>query len=235
MIDPKWHGTTNGYSNLGCRCEACCAANTEAAAKYRNGVRSNPIPEWKHGTPTGYRLHLCRCERCRRAMGEHEHYRKNRPGEYMLPEERRAIREIREQARIERQAAKRRFDSHYEVEESGCWIWTASWMWHSQSPRRVAFTEAGNVIPEGRNVSVTCGTRNCVNPEHMTIKPVKRASTEPHSTHWEGQETCHNGHLLSPDNIRIRPHDGHRECRQCNADRCARYRAKRHGEQILAA
>jgi hypothetical protein len=32
--DPR-HGTTNGYGNYGCRCEACCRANTEAMRDYR--------------------------------------------------------------------------------------------------------------------------------------------------------------------------------------------------------
>jgi hypothetical protein len=33
--DPRWHGTRNGYTNLGCRCDFC----REAERVYRRGYR----------------------------------------------------------------------------------------------------------------------------------------------------------------------------------------------------
>lgn len=35
--DPR-HGTANGYINLGCRCAACCDANTAKQRTRRAGV-----------------------------------------------------------------------------------------------------------------------------------------------------------------------------------------------------
>lgn len=37
--DPR-HGTTNGYTNLGCRCERCCKANTDAHREYMSRRRA---------------------------------------------------------------------------------------------------------------------------------------------------------------------------------------------------
>jgi len=76
------HGTTNGYGNLGCRCELCCAANTKNHAEWvqRSGYRPlNPEtgerrltmkeynkvrPRAQHGSETMYKRG-CRCDKCR--------------------------------------------------------------------------------------------------------------------------------------------------------------------------
>lgn len=34
-IAEHWHGTSNGYTNRGCRCSRCCAANTTRVRRYR--------------------------------------------------------------------------------------------------------------------------------------------------------------------------------------------------------
>ena len=67
--DPR-HGTANGYSNLGCRCSECCAAQT-AYAKERGigGYMTIPCP--KCGTGMWYYAKMCRG--CRDRLREAPH------------------------------------------------------------------------------------------------------------------------------------------------------------------
>ena len=71
------HGTHSRYSNHGCRCEECRAANTRYNLAYRHRTgRSLPMDEYlsqrradaearhNHGTETRYQLG-CRCDKCR--------------------------------------------------------------------------------------------------------------------------------------------------------------------------
>lgn len=73
--DPR-HGTTNGYVSLGCRCDACRAANNKKMAKSRQGWLATPLDPYdrRHGTDNGYVNYGCRCNRCRAA---HAVVRKN--------------------------------------------------------------------------------------------------------------------------------------------------------------
>lgn len=65
--DPR-HGTTNGYSNLACRCQPCRDAWT-AYLLGRREVRAEQIApdDPRHGTYSFYVNHKCRCELCREA------------------------------------------------------------------------------------------------------------------------------------------------------------------------
>lgn len=66
--DPR-HGTTNGYGNLGCRCEACREANRVNHAAYMAKVRATgelSNKDAKHGTSYRYDVG-CRCDECREA------------------------------------------------------------------------------------------------------------------------------------------------------------------------
>lgn len=66
--DPR-HGTTNGYGNLGCRCDACRKANRENHARYMERVRASGAlvtPDARHGTSYRYDVG-CRCDDCRDA------------------------------------------------------------------------------------------------------------------------------------------------------------------------
>lgn len=84
--DPR-HGTPNGYSNHGCRCHACGAAQTAYARERKiGGYSQNPCPacgkpkwvlsalcrecmnaarEAPHGTEVRYKR--CGCDECRQA------------------------------------------------------------------------------------------------------------------------------------------------------------------------
>lgn len=66
--DPR-HGTSNGYGNLGCRCDECREANRQNHARYMATVRKTGQLTGKevvHGTPYRYDVG-CRCNKCREA------------------------------------------------------------------------------------------------------------------------------------------------------------------------
>lgn len=61
--DPR-HGT-NGYYNLGCRCDVCRAANTAHLREYRARIKGTLSPgDPRHGTSNGYFNYGCRCRPC---------------------------------------------------------------------------------------------------------------------------------------------------------------------------
>src|SRR5512146_1820006 len=84
--DDQRHGTTNGYNNLGCRCDRCRAAWTEyyvewthrtsrhlSRENYRALLVSQPPPP--HGTESRY-SRGCRCDKCRRASANARYRRR---------------------------------------------------------------------------------------------------------------------------------------------------------------
>lgn len=67
--DDSRHGTTNGYQNHRCRCEACRAAHRAAHAAYMSRVRNTgslTSSAAEHGTAYRYDVG-CRCAECRSA------------------------------------------------------------------------------------------------------------------------------------------------------------------------
>jgi hypothetical protein len=72
---PK-HGTAVEYRARGCRCDACCAANTEFFRNHRfTSALRDDAPQ--HGTINGYRNYSCRCDACRAANKEHTRLQKS--------------------------------------------------------------------------------------------------------------------------------------------------------------
>lgn len=80
--DPR-HGTDNGYNNLGCRCQRCRRAHTEAHTAWthrvgRNKPRAVYVAERRaeaeardnHGTESRYVNLGCRCDECRAGAAE---------------------------------------------------------------------------------------------------------------------------------------------------------------------
>lgn len=117
--DPR-HGTANGYTNLGCRCERCRRAATEY--HWRNGTAGYEKdtcecgglkrPQSKRcmgchrravmagcGTVTGYG-NGCRCDLCREASARARREYRARLAEELREEERRRDRERKRAARL---------------------------------------------------------------------------------------------------------------------------------------
>ncbi len=66
--DPR-HGTTNGYGNLGCRCEPCTAAHRVNHQAYMLKQRAAGRIIGRHGSTSAYDTG-CRCDDCRAAHNE---------------------------------------------------------------------------------------------------------------------------------------------------------------------
>lgn len=62
-------GSGGGYTNHGCRCDACKQANTVRYARRRKEreQEAKNMDDPRHGTPSFYANWGCRCERCRAA------------------------------------------------------------------------------------------------------------------------------------------------------------------------
>lgn len=65
--DPR-HGTAGGYTNHGCRCAACRAANARMNLRARETRRVKLADDDpRHGQDATYTNHGCRCASCRAA------------------------------------------------------------------------------------------------------------------------------------------------------------------------
>ena len=64
----RWHGTTGGTSNHGCKCLACRTVWTQYCLRRRK-ERAEAIQadDPRHGKSTFYLNHGCRCDKCRDA------------------------------------------------------------------------------------------------------------------------------------------------------------------------
>lgn len=66
-----WCGTSGGYTNHQCRCDACRAAWTSACSR----SKANRVASYdgsKCGKYTTYNNYGCRCDACRRAWADHQ-------------------------------------------------------------------------------------------------------------------------------------------------------------------
>lgn len=66
-IPDEIHGTVNGYTNYGCRCDDCRAAVRAQRQKNKAARTAKPIPPRVHGTANGYGNYGCRCDDCKAA------------------------------------------------------------------------------------------------------------------------------------------------------------------------
>lgn len=75
------HGTPNGYSYYGCRCDQCKKAHNTRKTEWRN--KKNPS-EAPHGTLNGYVNYGCRCDPCKEAGAErNKEYQEKNPLYYL--------------------------------------------------------------------------------------------------------------------------------------------------------
>lgn len=79
--DPR-HGSVNGYTNHGCRCERCRAAEARRQKRWRASVSLRP-DDPQHGTNNGYTNYGCRCPRCSAAHKAYnrQYYQSRKNGE----------------------------------------------------------------------------------------------------------------------------------------------------------
>lgn len=121
--------------------------------------------------------------------------------------------------------------------DTNCWLWRRA-ITHdgygmvsgdgvSMVAHRAAFICLVGPIPEGMTLDHLCRNRACVNPDHL--EPVPFRENVLRGTSFSAvnarKTECSDGHPLTGDNLYIRP-NGARQCRQCNANAAARYRAR---------
>ena len=74
------HGVYATYTNLGCRCDLCRAANTAVCAKAKAKRRTREIPDHVHGTVNGRTGWGCSCALCGEAARQEYRRIQNLPG-----------------------------------------------------------------------------------------------------------------------------------------------------------
>lgn len=73
MDHESWHGTSGGYCNHGCRCDACRDAHRLAHKRHRTNRYAERVEvgdqlvhlSAPHGTVRAYDYFGCRCDDCR--------------------------------------------------------------------------------------------------------------------------------------------------------------------------
>lgn len=138
-----------------------------------------------------------------------------------------------------------RFLDKIEVDERGCWIWTAarnggpeggyaSFSFPGVTKSRMVlghrFSYALFVgpIPEDKQLDHLCRVRYCVNPAHLEVvtgqENLIRGKTI--AARYAERTHCQNGHEFTEENTRFgRRTPGSRECRACTRERVARRRS----------
>lgn len=95
-----------------------------------------------------------------------------------------------------------------------------------RAAHRVAYEQHFGAIPAGLEIDHLCRNRACINPEHL--EPVTHAENMRRSA-AATKTHCIRGHLFDGDNT-YRGGLGKRQCRRCNAEAQARYKARKKAE-----
>lgn len=116
------------------------------------------------------------------------------------------------------------FHSSYLV-KGNCWHWTKTRLpsgypqFRKGYAHRYSFQRFIGPIPHSKQVSHSCGHRDCVNPAHLQLTSAREASF------YVSRDRCSQGHLYTAKNTA--PVGIYRRCRECDRMRALAYRARR--------
>jgi hypothetical protein len=123
---------------------------------------------------------------------------------------------------------------------SGCWLWIGTVNQKEYGTFRIGLGRRGHVqlflahrlsyvlfkgeIPEGLSLDHLCRVHCCINPDHLepVTSAVNTLRGQTITAFNVAKTVCNSGHLLSGDNLIIRP-GGNRDCRACHRAACLRY------------
>lgn len=127
-----------------------------------------------------------------------------------------------------RPTALERFEAKYRVDDSGCWLWTATitprgygqfYLNGRIEAHRAAWELLRGPIPEGLQIDHLCRVRACVNPDHLepvTAKINCHRGFGPSGLNASKTE-CSHGHAYTPENTYLEFNKVGRTKRHCRA------------------
>lgn len=133
----------------------------------------------------------------------------------------------------------RKFYARWVLAENGCWQWVGQinavhgyGYYNKLMAHRVSYEMHVALIPEGLVIDHLCRNRACVNPDHLEVVTQREnvLRGESPSAVAARRDACSNGHLYTPENLKVmtKP-DGrlYRRCRTCSRARQAEYMARK--------
>ncbi|KKM73271.1 hypothetical protein LCGC14_1412210 [marine sediment metagenome] len=134
-----------------------------------------------------------------------------------------------------------RFWEKVETSPDDCWVWTGAkypggygCFWDGKKSvlsHRFYWEQINGVIPKGLELDHLCRNPACVNPQHIEAvthreNVLRGRSPEIMRQHQLSKTHCLRGHPYDDENTHIRPANGERVCRACQALAKKRWRAR---------
>ena len=128
-------------------------------------------------------------------------------------------------AELSKMTADEIFDIRYEIDESGCWLWTGqrknskggcfSVNGVRMDSSRFSYQRFKGEIPDGKCVQRTCGIPHCVNPDHLQLSD---SACKGKTFKRDIPEFCNQGHVYVPHYF-TKSKKRRYECKECRREK----------------